>query len=557
MKLRPVTAHVLLAVLIASSASAGDVSAPDAAGADSPVTIVALGDSITKGVRPGVKPEETFAAIVERELRTRGIAASVVNTGVGGERTEGALKRLEKDVIGRRPRIVTVMYGTNDSYVDRGKRNSRLTVEAYRQNLRAIVEELLRQGIEPVLMTEPRWARDAAPNGAGEHPNLRLERYMEACRDVARECRLPLVDHFTDWTAAENDGQNLRDWTTDGCHPNPRGHEEIAATLLPVVLEVLKRSCKRAIWTEPNAKPALPQIAVALEAGRPVTIVCFGDSVTGLYYHTGGRRAYTDMLKLALERLFPKADMKAVNAGISGHTTREALERIERDVLAHKPDVVSVMFGLNDMSRVPLDEYRDNLREIVRRCRSAGAEVVLCTPNSVIGTGRAGETLATYCAAVRRVSREEAVPLCDCFEAFEAVHLRDPLEWRLTMSDEIHPNMAGHKFIAEEIAWTITGKCVSLYNVEPPQPAIPRTWIMNWSLSFGAQEWDCVVVHPSVVAPRGADEKRDELVRRLVQSQDLSLIDRRATDDADGGEIFSKWLKRQWNRSHDDSGVEN
>ncbi len=57
------------------------------------------------------------------------------------------------------PDIVTVMYGTNDSYVDQGATTSRITVEEYRRNLETLVSELLRRGILPVLMTEPRWSK--------------------------------------------------------------------------------------------------------------------------------------------------------------------------------------------------------------------------------------------------------------------------------------------------------------------------------------------------------------------------------------------------------------
>ena len=64
-----------------------------------PLEIITLGDSITKGVRTGVKPEETFAALLEAELKARGVEAHVTNVGIGGERTDGALARLEKEVL--------------------------------------------------------------------------------------------------------------------------------------------------------------------------------------------------------------------------------------------------------------------------------------------------------------------------------------------------------------------------------------------------------------------------------------------------------------------------
>jgi hypothetical protein len=86
----------------------------DEAGGEA-VRIVALGDSITRGTRPGVKDDETFAALLQAALRKEGGRAEMTNAGVGGERTDGALQRLEKAVLAAKPRFVLVMYGTNDS----------------------------------------------------------------------------------------------------------------------------------------------------------------------------------------------------------------------------------------------------------------------------------------------------------------------------------------------------------------------------------------------------------------------------------------------------------
>lgn len=200
------------------------------------VQIITLGDSITKGVRAGVTVEETFSHQLERALIDRGHAAKVSNLGIGGERTDQALKRLEADVLAKQPQIVTIMYGTNDSYIDQGKSASRITAEEYRANLVALVRRLRDAGVRPVLMTEPRWGKTASLNGAGEHPNVRLEQYLAECRGVATELKVPLVDHYLHWLKAEQDGQDLGAWTTDQCHPNPAGHRVLLETMLPTVL---------------------------------------------------------------------------------------------------------------------------------------------------------------------------------------------------------------------------------------------------------------------------------------------------------------------------------
>ncbi len=115
-----------------------------------PVTIVTLGDSITKGWRPGVTKEETFSAVLEKLLTGK---AQVINVGIGGERTDQALNRFEKDVAAKKPTIVTIMYGANDSYIDKGKDQPRLSKEQFEANLNKLLEQCKKAGIKPILMT--------------------------------------------------------------------------------------------------------------------------------------------------------------------------------------------------------------------------------------------------------------------------------------------------------------------------------------------------------------------------------------------------------------------
>lgn len=381
-----------------------------------------------------------------------------------------------------------------------------------------------------------------------------------------------------------------------------------------------------------------PELAAASKplfdfGAKPVTIVCLGDSVTGVYYHTGGRRAYPEMLEVAIKQALPAANVKVINAGISGHSTNEGLTRLDRDVLMHKPDLVTISFGLNDMSRMPEEQFGKNLETLVSRCRDAKAQVVLCTPNSVITTGgRPIEKLKRYCDVIHATAKTLSVPVCDQFAAGESFRAKDAWAFRGLLSDEIHPNMDGHKLMAQELCRTITGKEVSLTNVGPLQPALVKTksllsssmpvkvlamppfdtlivpalkqlspqaiievtawptagksladlelaakqtvramkpdlvilavpaevsaatdeeffrsysWIMNWSLSFGQQEWDCLVIHPSVATPDVANP-RAALVRQLIKAQDLTLIDRAKDDTSSTEAIFAKALQRAW-----------
>ena len=215
----------------------GDYLSPNPPPLDGPaVRILTLGDSITRAARPGVRPTESFSAQIQTALRARGIKVNVHNLGIGGERTDGALARLQDDVLSQRPHGVVLMYGTNDSWVDTGKTASRLNEEVYEKNLRILVKQLNQAGIKVVLMTPPRFAEENRRNGLNEDPNDRLARFAERCRAVAREEGVPLVDHFAHWQAEQTDGRRLQAWTTDGCHPNAAGHAVLAEKLLPALL---------------------------------------------------------------------------------------------------------------------------------------------------------------------------------------------------------------------------------------------------------------------------------------------------------------------------------
>lgn len=224
------------------------------------------------------------------------------------------------------------------------------------------------------------------------------------------------------------------------------------------------------------ALPAPLRAVQLLESGQPIRIVCFGDSITGVYYHTGGRRAWCDLVGIALQRLYPHARIEMINAGISGNSTADALKRMEADVIQPHPQLVLVMLGMNDVARVAPEDYRANLRTIVQRIRQVGSEVILMTPNFVSAGDAARPVwkVADYAQISREVGRELAVPVTDMYRAFQSVQAVDPRAWLGLMSDTIHPNMRGHKLLAEEVVHTLTGRRVALTELPTLQPGLPR-----------------------------------------------------------------------------------
>jgi acyl-CoA thioesterase I len=103
-------------------------------------------------------------------------------------------------------------------------------------------------------------------------------------------------------------------------------------------------------------------------------IVAFGDSLTAGFGADPGK-SYPDFLQQELDRRGLR--YRVANAGISGETTTDALERLST-VTALRPAVVIVEFGGNDGLRgLPVSTTRSNLDQIVAGLKEAGAQVLL------------------------------------------------------------------------------------------------------------------------------------------------------------------------------------
>jgi acyl-CoA thioesterase I len=127
--------------------------------------------------------------------------------------------------------------------------------------------------------------------------------------------------------------------------------------------------------TEPSVPSSTvsPAAAKAPADNRPV-IVAFGDSLTAGYGADPGK-SYPDYLQKDLD--LAGYNYHVINAGISGNTTKDAVDRLQ-DVLALKPEVVIVAFGGNDGLRgLPLSSTRENMDQIIRALKDSGARVVL------------------------------------------------------------------------------------------------------------------------------------------------------------------------------------
>jgi acyl-CoA thioesterase-1 len=126
-----------------------------------------------------------------------------------------------------------------------------------------------------------------------------------------------------------------------------------------------------AVTSQPVA--SAPVDAAAPEDDRPL-IVCFGDSLTA-GYGTDPGQSYPDALQKRLDG--QGYHYRVINAGISGETTKDGLERVDR-IAARHAKIVVLEFGGNDGLRgLPLEQTQSNLASMIEQLQKSGAEVAL------------------------------------------------------------------------------------------------------------------------------------------------------------------------------------
>ena len=227
-----------------------------------------------------------------------------------------------------------------------------------------------------------------------------------------------------------------------------------------------------------NNVPKLGKLAA------PDVIVAFGDSLT---FGTGASEA--ESYPIVLGQLIGR---NVVRAGVPGEQTEGGLARLQSVIDEHKPKLMIVCLGGNDMLRkVNEAQTKSNLRTIVQTIQGQGIAVVLMgVPKPALVTGAA--------PFYDEIAREFGIP-------YEGKIVTDVLYQRDQKSDPIHPNAKGYRRIAEALAALVeTGRTASRQyakrqrDEERRWPAvIHRSCRGQWR---GAQNWPHPLPTPTAPA---------------------------------------------------------
>lgn len=167
-----------------------------------------------------------------------------------------------------------------------------------------------------------------------------------------------------------------------------------------------------------------------IHSARGTNLICFGDSLTA----GQGASPGNDFPTLLQEKL----SIPVINAGISGHTTFHAQDRVESDVLMNDPKIVIVEFGGNDYLKWgggSADNAYENLATAIQQIQDKNAVVVIAAiPFDYY-----------YKKMYKKLAKDKGAYLIedilkDIFGNRQRMHL-----------DRTHPNNEGYKVMAENI----------------------------------------------------------------------------------------------------------
>lgn len=210
------------------------------------------------------------------------------------------------------------------------------------------------------------------------------------------------------------------------------------------------------------ASPALPKNAVVLFQGDSITDA--GRRREQYYPNDGGGMGlgYVHQIVTTLLGRHPDLSLRCYNRGISGNKVFQLADRWEDDCLQLRPDVLSILIGVNDFWHTltsgysgTVEVYERDLRQLLDRTRQAFPQMrlIIGEPFAVKGGSAISDkwfpAFEAYQAAARRIAAEYEAVFIPCQSVFDKALEQAPVSY--WCPDGVHPSLAGAYLMAE--AW--------------------------------------------------------------------------------------------------------
>ena len=192
---------------------------------------------------------------------------------------------------------------------------------------------------------------------------------------------------------------------------------------------------------------------------RAVNVICHGHSVPDGYFATpmvDTFHAYPHLLHRGLKHRFPFAVVTVIVTAVGGENSASGAARFEAEVLCHRPDVLTIDYGLNDRA-IGLAQAEVAWRSVIEHALEREIKVLLLTPTADVtlrlsAGSRERRELGQHAAQIRALAQGYGVGLVDSLAAFErwlGEHAGGDLSDLLSWGN--HPNRAGHEIVAREL----------------------------------------------------------------------------------------------------------
>jgi lysophospholipase L1-like esterase len=192
--------------------------------------ILFFGDSLTELAgkeEPKKYVTKGYVRIVRETLqethKDKGISVDWVATG--GHTVPDLLKRVDKDVIAKRPTIVVIQIGCNDA--------RRIPKETFKTSLEKLIDRLHKANIQVIQCT---LTSVGEKHDGSNKDDPKLEEFAEIERQVAKAKNVPLIDlrkaFAAHWQKNNPDNKPNGILTYDGNHFNDAGHKFVAEKML-------------------------------------------------------------------------------------------------------------------------------------------------------------------------------------------------------------------------------------------------------------------------------------------------------------------------------------
>jgi len=194
------------------------------------------------------------------------------------------------------------------------------------------------------------------------------------------------------------------------------------------------------------------------------TIVFIGDSITDAERMTAAYKpfgaGYVHFTANALLAKYPRLNLNIINSGVSGNTIHDLKIRWQRDCISHKPDILSILIGVNDVWRriaendlsgaADLDEYDSMYRLLISQTKKeCNSRIVIIEPFMFCDdlNNPVFVELRRFVEKVRIIAADFNAVLVPLQKAIdERIKEVPPQNWSLDM---VHPEVWAHAWISQ------------------------------------------------------------------------------------------------------------